>query len=318
MTNFCASRLLAPVRHGAVVLALTALAGCGLAGIGTTGSDATPSAQVSGGVATAPVASTPAPSESTPVESTPAQAENTPVPAESTPPQTESTPMETGTAEKAAAPVAPGGVLVDGSTVSSELTRAGQRDKFTLDLGDAREFWVTDMEGTDIQFQVYSEVDGEPLGPAPASLSYGTSLFKLTKVGKHRLEVWGNTNVVGAYSFRIATVKVRTFPAAIGLKIGEGSPAGAGRLDPPGRIDRFEFDADGATAIKIMGGQCGNIDMELFDAAQKSVAEARQPYPLCGNEFEIPLANASGRYALVVRAGAAKAGTYSFQIARAG
>ncbi|RCG32339.1 hypothetical protein DQ384_07540 [Sphaerisporangium album] len=311
MTNFSASRLLAPVRHGAVVLALAALAGCGLAGVGGSGGDATPSAQVNGGATTAPVESTPVPSESTPVESTPAQTESTPV-------QPESTPVESGTADKAAAPVAPGGTLVDGSTVSSELTRAGQKDKFTLDLGDAREFWVTDMEGADIQFQVFSEVDGEPLGPAPASLSYGTSLFKLTKVGGHRLEVWGGTNVVGPYSFRIATVKVRTFPAAIGLKIGEGSPAGAGRLDPPGRIDRFEFDADGATAIKIIGGQCGDIAMELFDAAQKSVAEARQPYPLCGNEFEIPLASGTGRYALVVRSPAAKAGTYSFQIVRAG
>ncbi|GAA4507592.1 hypothetical protein GCM10023096_07510 [Nonomuraea ferruginea] len=204
--------------------------------------------------------------------------------------------------------------------MSAELTRAGQKDKFTLDLGDAKEFYVADMQGADIQLQVFSEVDGEPLGPSSVAMSFGTSLFKLTKVGGHRLEVWGNTNVIGAYSFRIATVKVRTFPVAVGLQIGEGSPDGAGRLDVPGRIDRFEFDSDGATAVKVLGGAgaCTAIQLELYDAAEKSVADARQPIPLCGYEFDIPLSGGDGRYALVVRSGEAKTGAYSFQIARAG
>ncbi|NYF40840.1 hypothetical protein [Streptosporangium sandarakinum] len=216
--------------------------------------------------------------------------------------------------------VRPGGVLTDGGTVASELTRAGQRDGFALDLGDAREFYVTDMTGDDIRLQVYSEVDGRPVGPSDVALSWGTSVVKLTKAGGHRLEVFGNTNVVGPYGFRIATVKVRTFPAAIGLRIGEGGPDGAGRLDVPGRVDRFEFDADGASAIKILGGAgaCEAIELELVDAAQRSVASPRQPIPLCGYESDIPLSNGDGRYALVVRSGTAKTGPYSFQIVRAG
>ncbi|MEU8269194.1 hypothetical protein AB0B89_18770 [Sphaerisporangium sp. NPDC049002] len=303
MTNFSASRLLAPLRHGAVVFALVTVAGCGLAGGGTKGDEAAAPAQVTTSVT----------DEGT------AGAVSTPVQSQSTAVQSESTPAQTETGENVqAAAVEPGGVLVDGSTVSSELTRAGQKDKFTLDLGDAREFYVTDMQGDGIQLQVFSDVDGRPLGPSSVSLTFGTSIFKLTKTGSHRLEVWGETNVVGSYSFRIATVKVRTFPAAIGLKIGEGTPAGAGRLDPPGRIDRFEFAGDGATAIKVIGGACGDIVVELFDAAEKSVANPRQPYPLCGNEFDLSLSDGNARYALVVRSPAAKAGTYSFQIARAG
>ncbi|MGJ6967614.1 hypothetical protein ACSDR0_37410 [Streptosporangium sp. G11] len=302
MTNLPTTRLVAPVRpplrHGALlVLALVAFTGCGLAG-GETGSGAAAPVQVtSGATAAAPVENTPAPAESAPA------------------------PAGTGGQDRSSAAVEPGGTLVDGSTVSAELTRAGERHEFTLDLGDAREFYVTDMEGDDIQFQVFSDVDDEPLSPAGVSFTAGTSLGnKLTKVGGHRLEVWGNTNVIGAYSFRIATVKVRTFPATIGLKIGEGSPAGAGSLDVPGRIDRFEFDADGATAIKVIGGggPCTAIDIELYDAAEKSLADPRQPYPLCGNEFEMPLPGGDGRYALVVRSPAAKTGSYSFQIVRAG
>lgn len=304
MTNFSALRLLAPVRHGAVAFALVTVAGCGLAGGGASGGDVAPPAQVTSSVT---------PEASAGPVSTPVQSQSTAVQSESTPSQT-----ETGENVQAAAAVEPGGVLVDGSTASSELTRAGQKDKFTLDLGDAREFYVTDMQGDGIQLQVFSDIDGQPLGPSSVSLTFGTSIFKLTKAGSHRLEVWGDTNVVGPYSFRIATVKVRTFPAAIGLKIGEGAPAGAGRLDPPGRIDRFEFDSDGATAIKVIGGTCTDIEVELFDAAQKSVANARQPYPLCGNEFDLALSGGNGRYALVVRSPAAKTGTYSFQIARAG
>ncbi|WP_189250464.1 hypothetical protein [Streptosporangium pseudovulgare] len=241
-------------------------------------------------------------------------------PAESGEPGETSETDETGETAPDRTVVRPGGVLTDGGTVASELTRAGQRDRFALDLGDAREFYVTDMTGDDIQLQVYSEVDGRPVGPSGIALSWGTSVVKLTKAGRHRLEVFGNTNVVGPYGFRIATVKVRTFPAAIGLQIGEGGPDGAGRLDVPGRIDRFEFDADGASAIKVLGGAgaCEAIELELVDAAQRSVASPRQPIPLCGYESDIPLSNGDGRYALVVRSGTAKTGPYSFQIARAG
>ncbi|MFG1710789.1 hypothetical protein ACFLIM_47270 [Nonomuraea sp. M3C6] len=303
MANFPVVRRVAPRRYGVVlVLTLLVLAGCGLAGGETRGDDTAP-ATVTGSATAAPR------------ESRPAQGESSPAQAESLPAQ-----AETGQDGQSPVAVEPGGVLTDGSTVSAELTRAGQRDKFTLDLGDAKEFYVADMQGDDIQLQVFSDVDGEPLGPSSVALSWGTSIFKLSKAGGHRLEVWGSTNVTGAYSFRIATVKVRTFPVAIGLKIGEGSPAGAGRLDVPGRIDRFEFDADGATAVKVLGGAgaCLAIQLELFDAAEKSVATARQPVPLCGYEFDIPLSAGDGRYALVVRSGEAKTGAYSFQIARAG
>ncbi|MDX3105356.1 hypothetical protein [Nonomuraea angiospora] len=298
MTNFPVAR-----RYGAVLaLTLLALAGCGLAGGGTRG-DGTPPAPAT---SSAPAA---------PGESAPAQAKSAPAAAD-----TPSAQASTGQNGRSPVAVEPGGVLTDGSTVSAELTRAGQKDRFTLDLGDAKEFYVTDMQGDGIQLQVFSDADGEPLVPSSVALSFGTSTFKLSKAGGHRLEVWGNTNVIGAYSFRVATVKVRTFPVAIGLKIGEGSPAGAGRLDVPGRIDRFEFDSDGATAVKVLGGagDCLGIQLELYDAADKSIATARQPVPLCGYESDLPLSGGDRRYALVVRSGEAKTGTYSFQIARAG
>lgn len=298
MTDLPTARLIAPIRYGALlVLALVTFTGCGLTG-GETGSGAAAPAEVT---------------SSATAESTPAQPE--------TPENTETTGSGGGEQGTPPAAVEPGGTLVDGSTVSAELTRAGERHRFTLDLGDAREFYVTDMEGDDIQFQVFSDVDDEPLSPAAVSLSAGTSLSnKLTKVGGHRLEVWGNTDVIGAYSLRIATVKVRTFPATIGLKIGAGSPAGAGALDVPGRIDRFEFDADGATAIRVVagGGPCTAVDVEIYDVAEKSVADPRQPYPLCGNEFDLSLPGGDGRYALVVRSPAARTATYSFQMVRAG
>ncbi|GAA4579608.1 hypothetical protein GCM10023194_05650 [Planotetraspora phitsanulokensis] len=297
---------LAPARYCALlVLSLTVVTGCGLAS-GQVKSADVPPVQITSSVSAEPVESLPAPAESTPAPAL-NQAESTPAPAES------------GGAQTASSAVDPGGTLVDGSTVSAELTRAGQRDKFTLDLGDAREFHVADMEGDGIQFQVFSDVDDQPVGFAGTSLTAGTSLaVKLTKAGGYRLEVWGDPNVIGPYSFRIATVKVRTFPAAIGLKIGEDSPVGAGQLDVPGRIDRFEFDADGAKAIQVIGDACTGIDIELYSATEKSIADPRQPSPLCGNQIDFQLSGGSERYALVVRSPAAKTGTYSFQIVRAG
>ncbi|WP_062430912.1 hypothetical protein [Herbidospora daliensis] len=221
------------------------------------------------------------------------------------------TPEPASSPEESAAPDSPA-VVADGAEISAELTRAGQRDSYPLDLGEAREFYVTDMSGDGIEFQIVSEVDGEPISPSGFALSWGSTVVKLTKTGTHRLEVYGQTNVVGPYSFRIATVKVRDIPTTIGLNIN-------GQLDVPGRIDRYEFDSDGAKAIKLIGGNgaCQAIEVELVDAADKSIATARQPIPLCGYEAPIPLANGDGAYALVVRSGAAKTGGYTFQLARA-
>ncbi|HEV7626149.1 MAG TPA: hypothetical protein VGO89_06590, partial [Streptomyces sp.] len=232
---------------------MATVAGCGLVGGGKTGDGRA----VPESVASASASADTAPAQTAPAETAPVQ-------------------TEAGQEVQALAPVEPGGTLVDGSTVAAELTRAGQKDTFTLDLGDAKEFYVTDMQGDDIQLQVFSDVDGEALGFSSVALTFGTTIFKMTKAGGHRLEVWGNPNVAGTYSFRIATVKVRTFPAKIGLKIGEGSPAGAGRLDVAGRIDRFELDSDGAKGIKILGsaGACTGVEVELYDAAEKKVANA--------------------------------------------
>ncbi|MFG2078007.1 hypothetical protein [Nonomuraea maritima] len=302
MTGFPALRLVTPVRRGAVLgVLLMAVVGCGMVG-GDTGAGDTAPADVTSSVTAPPKPRTESDAQSN-----------------ASPPAADQGGDDAPAAEENSSPVEPGGVLADGSTVAAELTRAGQKDTFTLDLGDAREFYVTDMHGDGIQLQVFSEADGRPLGPSSIALSFGTSVVKLTKAGGHRLEVWGETGVIGAYSLRIATVKVRTFPAAIGLQIGEGSPDGAGRLDVPGRIDRFEFAADGATAIKVLGGAgaCEAIEMELVDAAERSVATARQPFPLCGYEFDLPLSNGDGRYALIVRSPTAKTGAYSFQITRA-
>ncbi|GAA0964090.1 hypothetical protein GCM10009555_000450 [Acrocarpospora macrocephala] len=238
--------------------------------------------------------------------------------ATATEPATE--PTEETTGETTGATVQPGGTLIDGSVVSGELTRAGQKDVYVIDLGEAREFYVADMNGsTDLQFQAFSDVDDEPVGLPNLSLSFGTWVFKLTKAGTHRLEVWGNNNTIGPYGFRIATVKPRTFPVTIGMKIEEGSPAGAGRLDVPGRIDRFEFDSDGATAIKVVGGTgaCTAIELELVDAAYTNIANARQPVPLCG-DFDMALSNGDGKYALIVRSNSAKTGPYAFQLVRGG
>ncbi|TKK89889.1 hypothetical protein FDA94_08410 [Herbidospora galbida] len=212
--------------------------------------------------------------------------------------------------EESAAPASD--VVADGAEISAELTRAGQRDTYPLDLGEAREFYVTDMSGDGIEFQIVSEVDGEPISPSGFAMTWGSTVVKLTKTGTHRLEVYGQTNVVGPYSFRVATVKVRDIPTTIGLSVN-------GQLDVPGRIDRYEFDSGGATAIKLIGGNgaCQAIELELVDAAEKSVATARQPIPLCGYEAPIPLANGDGKYALVVRSGTAKTGGYTFQLAQA-
>jgi hypothetical protein len=241
---------------------------------------------------------------------------------ETTEPSSEpsSEPTEETTGEAAGTTVQPGGTLIDGSVVSGELTRAGQKDVYVIDLGEAREFYVADMHGsTDLQFQAFADVDDEPVGLPNLSLAFGTWVFKLTKTGTHRLEVWGDNNTIGRYGFRIATVKPRTFPVTIGMKIEEGSPAGAGRLDVPGRIDRFEFDSDGATAIKVVGGAgaCTAIELELVDAAYADIASARQPVPLCG-DFDMALSNGDGKYALIVRSNSAKTGPYAFQLVRGG
>ncbi|GAA2901513.1 hypothetical protein GCM10010517_67330 [Streptosporangium fragile] len=292
-----------PARLLGVPLLAALIAGCGV--LGGSGD---------------PTAASPAPARATSDATAPPATDTLPPREPATSPEP-SAPQETADGSGGGGAVAPGGTLADGGTVSAELTRAGQKDTFTLDLGDARQFYVADMQGDcGIRIQVVAEADGLPEGPAGITMCGGNQVFELAKTGGHRLEITGDTNVIGPYAFRLATVKVRSFPVKLGLKIGEGAPRGAGRLATGGEVHRFEFDSDGATAVKVIGGSgsCAVMELELVDAAETSVATARQPVPLCGYEFPMPLTAGDGRYALVVRSPAARTGPYSFRLVRAG
>ncbi|MFD1531499.1 hypothetical protein [Pseudonocardia aurantiaca] len=218
--------------------------------------------------------------------------------------------------------VAAGGTLADGDIASGELRRAGQKDEFTLDLGDAREFYTADMTGDSIQIDVVN-ASGETITVGgKILLQYETYPWALTRAGQHKIVIEGQEqDVIGPYSFRLATVKVRTYEVQIGQQIGGGTPPGAGAIDVPGVIERYEFDAAGADQVKLVGGpqSCGDVSFEIRDVSDTDNTSARSPVPFCAPESQpISLDDAgTGRYVLIVRHDHVRTAQYSFRIVRA-
>lgn len=201
--------------------------------------------------------------------------------------------------------VKPGGTVTDGASIAGELLRDGQRDEFTLDLGSAREFYLTDMNGPDMTADVIASVDGSTA--ATAELAWGQYVVTLTKSGTHKLVVRGKPNTVGPYSLQLHVVKVRTIPAQIGQTL-------TGTLDVRGRIDRYDFDTAGAQAVQVngVGSGCDGIQFEIRPASDRREAHASIPLA-CG--FRIPL-QTQGKMTLIVRQPLAQIAPYSVQLVR--
>lgn len=219
--------------------------------------------------------------------------------------------------------VVAGGTIHDGDTGGGSLA-AGQHDRYLLDLGDARFFYLTDWrtDGTSgCSNTVFVAVVGQPGGGYPCP---GTGkIYAVPPAGTARLEFVAGTNATAAlpYGFRIVAVKQRTFTIGLGDTVSAGHPAGAGRLDTAGRVDRFEFDAAGATSIIVTGRStgCANVTLDIHEVgtpADADVPGAGGIHDPCSGAFTYPVSNPAGRYVVVIVSTIAATVDYSFRVDR--
>ncbi|MFG2042956.1 hypothetical protein [Dactylosporangium sp. NPDC048998] len=131
-------------------------------------------------------------------------------------------------------------------------------------------------------------------------------LVRLPKPGTYRLELTGT----GDYAFHFVTVKPRTVPARLGEQV-------TGRLEVPGRVDRREFDAAGASTVRVSGGTglCTAITMQVYDARTGERLGLDVPAPLCDGLSQ-PLPDPAGRYTVEVSSRGGVVGDYAFTLGR--
>ena len=107
----------------------------------------------------------------------------------------------------------------------------GLRRRDDVDLGDAEEFELVDVEGeVDFKIATAEESGAHQKGNGLP----GPNQFGVTAPGRHKLVVSGHEGTPGKYSFRMVTLKKRAFRS----KPGEVK----GTLDVPGRVDVHTFD----------------------------------------------------------------------------
>lgn len=202
-------------------------------------------------------------------------------------------------------PVSAGQTMRDGSTGNGTVT-GGAAVAFPLDLAGAPGLWVDDTTGScDVTIAV-----ARPTGrPDEVSGCYGLPvMIRESEPGPYTLTVRGN----GTYAFRIVTLKPRVVAAALGRQV-------SGALDVPGRVDHVEFDAAGATGVRVSGGTgagdaCDRVQLRVFNARTGERLGLDVPGRLCdGLEQDLP--DPAGRYYLEVTSyGGGPVASYSFNV----
>ena len=127
--------------------------------------------------------------------------------------------------------------------------------------------------------------------------------------GRYQLKVAGERNATGDYRFTFLTEKPRTFPLSLGDRVD------AGRLDLPGRVDRYEFDTTGLSSFRITNGTgpCEDVVLEIRTAADQERWRSAQ-FGICGDHQSVPVPLGTNRTVILVFSPNANTGTYSFAI----
>jgi hypothetical protein len=199
-----------------------------------------------------------------------------------------------------------GTTIHDGDHTAGTLG-AGESRTYGLDLAGAPGLWVN---GTTGDCRVTIQVVTPAARPFEVSGCYGLPvLVRLPSPAGASVTVKGS----GAYTFTTVTLKPRSRTVALGEQI-------SARLEVPGRVDRFEFDAAGAKSIRTTGGTggekaCDDVRLRVFDARTGERLGLDVPAPLCeGLAMDLP--DPAGRYAVEVIAFGGAVRDYSFRLTR--
>lgn len=190
------------------------------------------------------------------------------------------------------------GDIKDGDSRSGDIASADEQDTYDIDLGDATEFELVDVEGeVDFQVATAQESGANQKGNGLP----GPNQFGVTAPGRHKLVVSGHEGTPGKYGFRMVTLKKRAFQSKPGEIKGE--------LDVPGRVDVHTFDASG---VEIEDGKpCEDIQLGFSSESAEGEAKTYTPHYVCWNpEHE----GENGKTQIVIWSEGGKTGDYSFTV----
>lgn len=193
------------------------------------------------------------------------------------------------------------GDVKDGDTRAGDIASADEQDTYDIDLGDATEFELVEVEGeVDFKIATAEESGANQKGNGLP----GPNQFGVTAPGKHKLVVSGHEGRPGKYGFRLVTLKKRAFQA----KPGEVK----GTLDVPGRVDVHTFDA---ASVEIEDGKpCEDIQLgfsaESAESAEDTV-KTYTPHYVCWNPKH---EGENGKTQIVIWSESGKTGDYSFTV----
>ncbi|MEV6241437.1 hypothetical protein [Lentzea sp. NPDC051838] len=189
------------------------------------------------------------------------------------------------------------GEVKDGDSRSGDIASADEQDKYDIDLGDATEFELVDVEGeVDFKVATAEESDANQKGNGLP----GPNQFGVTAPGRHKLVVSGHEGAQGKYSFRLVTLKKRAFDA----KPGEVK----GKLDVPGRVDVHTF-AEASVEIED-GKPCEDIQLG-FSTEAEDEAKTYTPHYVCWNPKH---EGENGKTQIIIWSESGKTGDYSFTV----
>lgn len=205
------------------------------------------------------------------------------------------TPKTPDTTVKADEKTVAQGDLTDGQSRSGEIASADEQDTYDIDLGNATEFSLVEVEG-EIDVKVASQEDTD----AKSNGLPGPHQFGVSAPGRHKLVVTGHEGRLGEYSFRLVTLKRRV--------VGTSPGPVTGKLDVPGRVNIHVVEA---ASVEITDGTpCEDIQLG-FSSEAVDEAKTYTPHHVCWNPKH---QGEDGKTLIVIWSENGKTGDYSFTV----
>ncbi|GAA2779429.1 hypothetical protein GCM10010452_03890 [Crossiella cryophila] len=197
------------------------------------------------------------------------------------------------------------GVLRDGSTVSGRVSKPGMVHTYRLELGEATVFRLHEVRGDlldrgklEIKLEGYYDPD------SPGFTITSVYQYRIVKGGKYTLTVTGDDGATGSFAFRLNTAKERRLPVSLGETV-------RGRLDVPGRVDLYAFQATEAVQLVPVDGTGCEITMALVE--DSAAPSAHTPHGVCYG-VGMGRLEPGRRYLLAVWSAEGRTGPYSFRL----
>ncbi|MGO1053280.1 VWD domain-containing protein [Crossiella sp. CA198] len=197
------------------------------------------------------------------------------------------------------------GLLRDGSTVSGRVSKPGMVHTYRLELGDATVFRLHEVRGELLdRGKLEIKLDGQYDPDSPGFTITSVYQYRIVKGGKYTLTVTGDDGATGAFAFRLNTAKERRIPVRLGETV-------RGRLDLPGRVDLYAFQATEDVQLVPADGTGCEITMALVEDGP--APSAHTPHGVCYG-VGMGRLEPGRRYLLAVWSAEGRTGPYSFKL----